>query len=94
MYAFTNEEGEPSQAPPEERPIGTVVRDQAPIYTDKDSESQVKLTLNDGVMLPILNQTEGWYQIELPNGEAGWMDRGRARCVCGNGWHPFQYSDL
>ncbi len=76
VYAFTNEEGEPSEGPPDERPIGTVVRDQAPVYTDKDSGSRVKLTLNDGVVLPILNQTEGWYQIELPNSEVGWMDGG------------------
>ena len=86
VYAFTNEEsedrqalpqeGEASQVPQEKRPIGTVVRDQAPVYTEKDAQSRIKLTLNDGVVLPILNQTEGWYQIELPNGEVGWMDGG------------------
>ena len=86
VYAFTNgeaedrqalpQEGEASQAAQEERPIGTVVRDQAPVYTEKDAQSPIKLTLNDGVVLPILNQTEGWYQIELPNGEVGWMDGG------------------
>ena len=86
VYAFTNQEAEelqgspeesdPAQVPPEEGPIGTVVRDQAPVYTEKGVESPVKLTLNDGMMLPILNQTEGWYQIELPNGDVGWMDSG------------------
>jgi hypothetical protein len=86
VYAFTNEEaedrqalpqeGEASQVAQEERPIGTVVRDQAPVYKEKDAQSPIKLTLNDGVVLPILNQTEGWYQIELPNGEVGWMDGG------------------
>ncbi len=85
VYAFTNQEGEDpqvlpqertAQTSPEERPIGTVVRDQAPVYTERDAESPIKLTLNDGVVLPILNQTEGWYEIELPNGEVGWMDRG------------------
>ena len=86
VYAFTNQEGEDlqapseesesSQAPPEEPPVGTVVRDQAPVYKERDAESPIKLTLNDGVVLPILNRTEGWYQIELPNGEVGWMDGG------------------
>ena len=86
VYAFTNQDGEdlqdPSQenessdTPPDERPIGTVVRDQAPVYAHRDLGSQVKLTLNDGVALPILNETEGWYQIELPNGAVGWMDGG------------------
>ena len=86
VYAFANQEGEDLQAPPEESessqvpleeaPVGTVVRDQAPVYKERDAESPIKLTLNDGVVLPILNQTEGWYQIELPNGEVGWMDGG------------------
>ncbi len=91
VYAFTNQEGEDLQAPSEESessqvppekppvsgpPVGTVVRDQAPVYKERDAESPIKLTLNDGVVLPILNRTEGWYQIELPNGEVGWMDGG------------------
>lgn len=73
--AFPPQE-EPSQPPPEADPVGIVVHDQAPVYTERDAESPIKLTLNDGVELPILNQIEGWYQIELPNGEVGWMDEG------------------
>ena len=61
---------------PQGLPVGTVVRDQAPVYTESNAESPIKLTLNDGVQLPILNQTRDWYQIELPNGEVGWMDEG------------------
>ena len=86
VYAFTNQEGEDphvlvsendtSQPPLETDSVGIVVRDQAPVYTENDAESPIKLTLNDGVVLPILNKTEGWYQIELPNGEVGWMDGG------------------
>lgn len=71
----SRQESELSQATQDQRLIGTVVHDQAPVYTESDSRSPVKLTLNDGVALPILSQTEEWYQIELPNGEAGWMDR-------------------
>ena len=74
VYAFTNQDTEPPQAQQDEHLIGTVVRDQVPVYTGKDRESAVRLTLNDGVELPILNQTEGWYQVELPNGEVGWID--------------------
>ena len=65
-----------SQPPLDTRPIGTVVHDQAPVYTDRDAESSIELTLNDGVALPILNQIGRWYQIELPNGKVGWMDEG------------------
>ena len=82
-YAFTNQEGEDpqvrsqkraSQTSPKERLIGTVVHDQVPVYGEKDAASKVNLVLNDGMVLPILNRTEGWYQVELPNGELGWMD--------------------
>jgi len=88
VYAFTNGEAENLQSPlpgskssqapskDEEEPVGIVAHDQAPVYTETDTTSKVKLWLNDGVVLPILNRTEGWYQIELPNGELGWMDRG------------------
>ena len=82
VYAFTNYEGdsavvsegeEPLPAGP---PVGTVVRDQAPVYTEKDAGSKVKLTLNDGMTLPILDQVGEWYHVELPNGDVGWMDVG------------------
>ncbi len=90
VYAFTNyDEGESQDAEGPEAiasrktqplsgapPVGTVVRDQAPVYTEKDASSTVKLTLNDGVTLPILDQVGEWYHIELPNGDVGWMDSG------------------
>ena len=50
------------------------MHDEAPVYPAKDSDSPVKLHLNDGVKLPILNEGGGWYQVELPDGESGWMD--------------------
>ena len=82
VYAFTNQEGQDpqenqsSQSPPEEDLVGIVAHDQAPVYEERDVGSRVILSLNDGVVLPILHETEGWYQIELPNGEVGWMDEG------------------
>ena len=79
VYAFTNyDEGESQDAegPEAIASHGTVVRDQAPVYTEKDTSSTVKLTLNDGVTLPILDQAGEWYHIELPNGDVGWMDSG------------------
>ena len=32
------------------------------------------MLLNDGVELPIVDRSENWYQVELPNGKVGWMD--------------------
>ena len=72
VYAFKNRTTESPQ--PDERQVGIVVHDEAPVYPAKDSDSPVKLHLNDGVKLPILNEGGGWYQVELPDGESGWMD--------------------
>ena len=74
VYAFENEPAESSQPQPDERQVGIVVHDEAPVYSAKNSDSPMELHLNDGVKLPILNKGGGWYQVELPDGASGWMD--------------------
>ena len=74
VYAFENRAAESPQPQPDERQIGIVVHDKAPVYSAKDSDSPVQLHLNDGVALPILNEGGGWYEVELPDGDSGWMD--------------------
>ena len=75
LYAFENQMAEESSLPqPDERQIGIVLHDEAPVYSASDSDSPALLRLNDGVNLPILNEGGGWYQVELPDGESGWMD--------------------
>ncbi|MYK19451.1 PQQ-binding-like beta-propeller repeat protein [Candidatus Poribacteria bacterium] len=71
VYAFTNTTG--ASVPEESRRWGVVVHDAAPVYATKDGMS-VLLHLNDGARLPIMQVSEGWYEIELPNGVRGWMD--------------------
>ncbi len=74
VYAFENRTTEASQPPSDARHVGIVVRDEAPVYSERDSDLPVQLYLNDGVELPILNEGEGWHQVELPNGASGWMN--------------------
>ena len=84
VYAFENQDADAPQVEPDKSPFGIVVRDEAPVYANRDSgisgesssekSSDVLLSLNDGVELPIVNKFEDWYQVELPNGENGWMD--------------------
>ena len=64
------------------RQMGVVVHDAAPVYmrkgevTNPTSEGMsVLLNLNDGVRLPIVQSLDGWYEVELPNGTRGWMDK-------------------
>ena len=85
VYAFTNASevanlasGNPS---PDTRRQGVVAHDAAPVYTRKGGTtastegSSVLLQLNDGVRLPIIRVLEDWYEIELPNGVRGWMNK-------------------
>lgn len=72
VYAFSNaREGTPTE---DARQVGVVAYDTAPVYTAKEGVS-VLLNLNDGVRLPIVQNSDGWYEVELPNGMHGWMDK-------------------
>ena len=72
VYAFINAtEDAPTKDP---RQMGIVVHDTAPVYTTKEGMS-VLLNLNDGVRLPIVQSLDDWYEVELPNGAHGWLDK-------------------
>ncbi|MXV73410.1 PQQ-binding-like beta-propeller repeat protein [Candidatus Poribacteria bacterium] len=78
IYAFTNASEVTNLASrnreTDTRRTGVVVHDTAPVYANKEGMS-VLLNLNDGVRLPIAQTSEGWYEVELPNGVRGWMDK-------------------
>lgn len=88
VYAFTNASEVANltsgNRATETRRHGTVTHDAAPVYTKKDGAS-VLLQLNDGVRLPIVGDSDkstpnprvtfDGYEVELPNGVRGWMDR-------------------
>ncbi len=74
VYAFTNASEVTRNRETDTRQTGVVVHDTAPVYANKEGMS-VLLNLNDGVRLPILQTSEGWYEVELPNGVRGWMDK-------------------
>ena len=71
VYAFTNATENVREQ--ETRRQGVVTHDAAPVYTAKEGAA-VLLQLNDGVRLPILQVSDGWYEVELPNGVRGWMN--------------------
>ena len=80
VYAFANATETIHEK--ESQRQGTVVHDAAPVYTRKGGATtttgegtSVLLQLNDGVRLPILRVSDGWYEVELPNGVRGWMDK-------------------
>lgn len=73
VYAFGNEtESVPPTA--DSRQYGVITHDNAPVYTQKEGTSPL-YRLNDGRNLPILQTTQDWYQVELPNKEQVWLDK-------------------
>ena len=82
VYAFAN--ATEIIATEEIRRSGVVVHDAAPVYETKNGMS-VLLHLNDGTRLPIVQTSDestpnarmafGGYEVELPNGVRGWMDK-------------------
>ena len=82
IYAFTNVTE--NILAEDTRQRGIVAHDAAPVYTGKDGAS-VLLQLNDGVQLPIVSVSDkstpnarvafDGYEVELPNGVRGWMNR-------------------
>ncbi|MCY3722102.1 MAG: PQQ-binding-like beta-propeller repeat protein [Candidatus Poribacteria bacterium] len=72
VYAFTNATENVHEQ--ETRRQGVVTHDAAPVYTAKEGTA-VLLQLNDSVRLPILQVSDGWYEVELPNGVRGWMNK-------------------
>ena len=78
VYAFTNANKVTDltngNRAADTRQTGIVVHDTATVYTNKEGPS-VLLNLNDAVRLPIVQTSEGWYEVELPNGVRGWMDK-------------------
>ena len=82
VYAFTT--ATEVTATEETRRWGVVVHDAAPVYATKDGMS-VLLHLNDGTRLPIVQVSDestpnarmafDGYEVELPNGVRGWMDK-------------------
>ncbi len=87
VYAFSNVSTTPAsklangKAPPtpagarSKRAKGTVTHDNAPVHAARNGQTEKPLLhLNDGVVLPIVQTADRWYEVALPNGELGWMD--------------------
>ena len=82
VYAFTT--ATEVTATEETGRWGVVAHDAAPVYATKDRMS-VLLHLNDGTRLPIVQTSDastpngrmggGGFEVELPNGVRGWMDK-------------------
>ena len=73
IYAFENDTGTRQQVKRKPGRTGTIISDNRKVYETAGLE-QVKLQLNDGVEVNIINRNILFYQIALPSGESGWVD--------------------
>ncbi len=73
VYAFTNAT-ESSQVTDDSRKHGIVTQDNTSVFAEKEDNSPL-YRLNDGTSLPIVQTERDWYQVELPNTEAVWINR-------------------
>ncbi len=73
IYAFANAiESKPIAD--DTREHGIVTHDDASVYAEKNGTSPL-YRLSDGTNIPILQTTQNWYQVELPNKQQVWIDK-------------------
>ncbi len=51
----------------------TLTVDKGNVRTEPATRSEIKTRLNKGDTVKVLNSNEEWYQVQLPDGETGWM---------------------
>lgn len=46
---------------------------EAPLHFAPDTDSQVVLTIHEGLKVDLQDRISDWYKVRLPNGEVGWL---------------------
>jgi tetratricopeptide (TPR) repeat protein len=60
---------------------GVVVEQKADVRSGPGTENVTVFTIHEGILLRIRGETEGWYQVSLPNGWSGWLPRSSVRVL-------------
>jgi tetratricopeptide (TPR) repeat protein len=63
------------------RTEGVVVEQKADVRSGPGAENVTVFTLHEGILLRIRGESDGWYQVSLPNGWSGWLEKGRVRVI-------------
>lgn len=51
-----------------------VVEKEAPLRSAPDENGSVILSIHEGLKVKMLDEISGWWQVELPDGEKGWLN--------------------
>ncbi|MBD3184716.1 PQQ-binding-like beta-propeller repeat protein [Candidatus Poribacteria bacterium] len=73
VYAFANEASVKNQVL-DDKDKGVITQDEARVYSTLEDNANIKVQLNEGRELKILEKRDNnWYKILLPNDDTGWM---------------------
>ena len=58
------------------RQEGVVIEQKADVRSGPGTENITVFTVHEGILLNVRGETGGWYQVSLPNGWSGWLQKG------------------
>ncbi len=63
------------------RQAGVVIEEKSEVRSGPGTENVVVFTVHEGILLRIRGESSGWYQISLPNGWSGWLQKSSVRIL-------------
>ncbi len=63
------------------RQEGVVVEQKAEVRSGPGSENITVFTVHEGILVRVRGETGGWYQVSLPNGWSGWLEKSVVRIL-------------
>ncbi len=63
------------------RQEGIVIEQKAEVRSGPGSENITVFTVHEGILLRVRGETGGWYQVSLPNGWSGWLQKSVIRVL-------------
>ena len=63
------------------RPAGVVIEQKSEVRSGPGAENIIVFTVHEGILLRIRGESSGWYQISLPNGWSGWLEKNSVRVL-------------
>jgi outer membrane protein assembly factor BamB len=75
LYVFVNEDAAPAPPPPD-RDTVTITQWETRTHSRPDASAVMDLVLNSDTDLGLLERSDGWAHVELPNGDPAWIAPG------------------
>lgn len=63
------------------RQEGVVIEQKVDVRSGPGTENITVFTVHEGILLRIRGENNGWYQISLPNGWSGWLEKRNVRVL-------------